>query len=114
MTFEQIKRKISFWLLRNTLSEDERRMLYGMRLGFDSMQPKETERIVHSFELDDRSHDFLHSADGVRKYDAKRGAARQLLRAREDDLAELIQYVETKDETTGIWKCTSWLEVVRR
>lgn len=112
-----IKRKwrsFRFWLLKKLLSEEERRVIFGLRMGFRTVVPAETGTLTDSFELDDLSHAYMHSKRGEEVYDPKTEAARHLIREKEDELADLVTYTEEQDEETGIWKCTSSLEVVRR
>lgn len=109
-----LKQKIKNWIVRFALTEEERRMLYGMRLGFESMQPKETVVVKCSVDLNKATREYLHSADGIREFDPVNAAKLNLLIEKQAELADLVSYREELVEETGLWKCTSWIEVVRR
>lgn len=113
MNWRKKWRAIKYKLVRSILTDEEQKVLFGIRMGYLPPE-KETEIISYSFILDNKSHRFLHSADGIREFDAINGAASQLLKVREKELSDLVTYTERFNEESEMWICTSKLEVVRR
>ena len=114
-------RKFKFWMIRKACTEQEWRTLRLVRAGYYGYQSKGKKpvptlcgyhRIKASFELNNASHDFLHSDEGQLKYDAQYGIAHKLIREREEDIAKHVSYVESWDAKRQVWVCEAELDLV--
>ena len=107
-------RKAKFWMIKKACTEEEWKVLRNVRMNYyGQVEEKRKVHIVNcSFELNQASYDFLHSAEGQQKYDAQYGIAHKLIRDNEDEIAKHVFYIEAYDAKRKIWVCTAELNLM--
>ena len=97
--------KVKRWIVNKLIPDADIRMALIMnRAGFDSIAT-----VVSECTLDEKSHAFLHSADGEVKYDAKYGLTRQMA----EELRKFVNYTESYNEDSKTWTLKAELKVVK-
>lgn len=110
----RLYRHFKFWLIRKMCTQEEWKTLRIVRAGYYGYFGKKEKMIpiTTSFELNQASYEFLHSADGEAEYDAQYGIAHKLIRDCEDEIAKCVSYIEAWDEKKQMWVCTAELNLV--
>lgn len=107
-------RHFKYWMIRKSCSDEEWRTLKMVRAGYYGYCGDLDWKIIKTdFELNEASHDFLHSAEGKQKYDAKYGIAHKLIRDRENEIADCVSYIESYDPRRKVWICEAELIVAK-
>ena len=102
-------RHIREWLLVKLVPDADARMVLLMkRVGYDVPKEVHYQTVSTQVVLNSKSYEFMHSADGVAKYDAVYGLTRQLA----DELKNYVKYTEKYDEACDEWTCRVDLKVV--
>ncbi len=107
-------RHIKYWLIKKACTPAEWQTLRNVRAGYYGYFGKK-EKIIPirtSFELNNASYEFLHSAEGQEKYNAQYGVAHKLIRDCEDEIAQCVSYLEAWDAKRNLWVCTAELNLV--
>lgn len=107
-------RKFKFWMIRKACTEQEWRTLRLVRAGYYGYQSKGNNavRIRGSFELNNASHDFMHSDEGKLRYDPQYCMAHKLIREHEEEIAKYVSYVESWDAKRKVWVCEAELDLL--
>ena len=107
-------RHFKYWLIKKMCTQAEWQTLRNIRAGYYGYFGKKEKMIpiTTSFELNQASYEFLHSADGEAEYDAQYGIAHKLIRDCEDEIAQCVSYIEAWDEKKQMWICTAELNLV--
>ena len=106
--------KFRDWIVKKLLPEEEWNTILMNRVGFRKPKFYTTTAIdlipVHSeVVLDEKSYEWLHTAQGEAKYDVVYGLTRQMA----DELKQYVKYEETYDPSKGTWKCRASIKVVK-
>lgn len=107
-------RTFKYKLIKKLCTPEEWQTLRNIRAGYYGYKGQQDKivQITASFELNDASHKFLHSAEGCARYDAKFGIARKLIREKEEEIANCISYFEAYDTKKQLWVCTAELTII--
>ena len=98
------------WLCKKLVPDNDARMVLILKkAGYEQPPKYDIATVQTQCVVNKASYEFLHSADGECKYDAKYGLTRQLA----DLLKPYVKYTESYDEAYEEWTLKVMLKVVK-